>query len=321
MESTSSTSRPSSPSCADGFSLIELMIAMALTLSVAAAAISLTTATRQIFEADKARNHVTRSMRISKDFLTVDVRQAGERLDGLFPAVEVIQGDALPGGKLGDPDRLVLRRNTHPTVLRVCRELGGTDRNVYYEERETTPAPAGCAPLPDGDGDGRPDAVDDWRAERLATDIRADNGRRKMLYGFVYDPVQRRGEFFRIFNESKRGWIRTHPGQSWQYVYPLINQPRMYLLEERRYDLIGDTLVLTINGDETRQEHLTDKVADFQLQAQMHSGSPRPSFGPGDAWHDLRAIEVSLRTSTTVGGEVFERSTTITATPRNVMSR
>jgi type IV pilus assembly protein PilW len=295
--------KPCSPSCADGSSILELLVAASVTMALAAGALTVAVASRRLYEADRVRTRLQQNLRASRDFLVVDVRQAGERLDGSFPAIAVVRGEDLPGSAPGDPDQLVLRRNLLDTVLRVCEDLDPAGEDVTIAVKALPPA--GCAPLPIDPGDSWPSNLQRWSDRRIA-----EGGK---LRAYLYNPVTRLGEFFDYASEHEDadGYTLRKDAASppWQFACPLADQCRVYVLEERRYRLSGDVLQVVVDAQDALS--LVDDIADFQLLAHLKPTAANPAPTPLDAfdgldWTDLQTIQV------TVAGRAELRTRTLT---------
>ena len=314
--------------------MVEMLIALVVTMVVTAGALTLALSSRNLFALDAARTRLNESIRGSRDFLMTDIRQVGERLGPTFPAIEIVSGDDLPGGQTGDPDQLVLRRNLLDTTLRSCRSVDNNDRRIYIsglgedDNSHDDPQP-GCVALPDSDGDGWPDNHQVWR------DYREGNGEemagRPTVPAFLYNPQTGEGEFFLYTkDDNDDAYIETTSGHSWTHDYPADDQCRVFLLEERRYRLEGDLLQLIVNQDDARPLNLVDGIRDFQLWARfkippLPAAQVEPpaldSFGPGDDWTVLRAIEVRVNGRVVFKNEFIEREWSSEILPRNVLSR
>lgn len=289
--------------------MLEMMIGLTVALAISAAALTLVLSGRRIYETDDTRLGVNQSLRVAREFLVNDLRQAGERLGDDFPAVEILDGSS------GAPDGLIVRRNLHDTVLRVCRTVDANDEEVHVGEK-FNPPPAGCIPVPDGDGDGLADNVQAWSQAR------------QWLGGstpaYIYDPVTGLGEFFVYegeFDDAANLYLRVPTGQAWINAYPVANQCRVYLLEERRYELLGGTLQVLVNGDVVNPVHLVEGIGDLQLTAFFQDGTSSPSLGFSDVWSDLRGIGVELSGSAETNGVTIDRVWSSEVLPRNVLSR
>src|SRR5262245_36038760 len=112
----SSRSSPCSRSCASGFSLLEMLVAMSVVLLVAAAAMSMAQSSRRLYNSDGARVAVDQNLGIGMNMLGIDVRQAGERVQADLPAIEIVDG-------VSGPDTLIIRRSLLDAVLPVCKTI------------------------------------------------------------------------------------------------------------------------------------------------------------------------------------------------------
>jgi hypothetical protein len=305
-----------------------MLIALAVTMVVTAGALTLALSSRKLFALDAARMRLNESIRGSRDFLTTDIRQAGERLTRTFPAIEIINGEDLPGGQPNDPDQLILRRNLLDTALRSCRDVKNNDRKIYLAELEHAP-PTGCQQLPDSDGDGWPDNHQLWHDFRLTNGTEIDG--EMEVPGYIFNPVTGDGEFF-VYRKDDytKGYIETPSGQDWIHEYKKDDEALVFLLEERRYQLDRDVMQLVVNQDDASPFNLVDGIENFQLRARFQIPPPpanpieppaQDAFGVGDDWTSLRAIEVTVRGKVPFGEEFIEREWSSEILPRNVLSR
>jgi type IV pilus assembly protein PilW len=304
--------KPSSRSCDElgargspGLTLVELLVALAVGMVIAVTALTLALGARRIYDADEARTSLNQQLGGTMTMLVADIRQAGERLGGDFPALEILDGAS------GAPDQLILRRNLDQTVLRVCSDTSAPDLEI--DIAQTSSPVQGCAVVPDDDGDGWPENLQAWRAYRQAAggSVRA----------YIYNPVTGQGEFFDYVAEDAGNYrIRANSGTSWSYSYPVNQLCRLYLLEERRYRLSGDMLQIELNGDPATPLRLAAGFDDFQASALFQDFSEQDSLGPADGWADLRAVRLELSGTARHGGELLRRSWTNEVMPRNVLS-
>lgn len=150
-------------------------------------------------------------------------------------------------------------------------------------------------------------------------------------WAYIHDPVNNRGEFFLYSFENSgscafgtlvtRSCFRIHasprPTGTWQYTYTYggtaaaaANQPRIYILEERRYSLVTDTstprpddfiLRLVLNRQTTAPLRLVNQLSGFQVQAQTPAGMV-DSFNPlvnslptwATDWRQVQNLRVDL---------------------------
>jgi type IV pilus assembly protein PilW len=294
-----------------GFSLIEMLVAVAVSLAVTAGALTLALSSRRLYEADQARTRLNQNLRASKDFLATDIRQLGERLNGDFPALQIVAGAS------GAPDELVVRRNLLDTVVNVCFAITLPTQNwiiIGFASTWSPPPQPGCFTLPGAEN------LMAWRDYRLASG--------GTVVAYIYDPITGDGEFFDYVGEQQFPnfyLIRAESTNSWEHTYPLGS--RVYILEERRYRMNGDVLQLVVNDDDTQPVNLVDTLEDFQIRALYKPDPPDPtpppaeSFGFGDAWTDLRAVEVTVEGRVPVKDRFIERAWTAEIMPRNVLSQ
>jgi hypothetical protein len=305
-------SKRSTPSCSDGLTIIELLVGLTITLGVTTAGFALARSGLSLYESDHGRIRLHQNLRAAHDSFAADIRQAGERLGEDFPAIEIRDGAA------GAPDELILRRNLLGTVLTSCRDVEDDDFQIYIAELVGPPT-LPCTPVPDDNGDFWPDNHGTWRNYRMTHGFVLDGELAVLAY--LYNPQTGQGEFFPYWwDEPATATIEAHPDHVWQFDYPAADQPRVYILEERRYRLNGDLLQLIINADDTNPLSLVDQIVDLQLAATMQDGSQLASFGFADVWSDLRAIDLTLRGRRGEGDRTVTTEWASEIVPRNVLS-
>lgn len=281
---------------------------MTIVFVVTGAVLSLALSSRGLYETDQARTRLNQNLRSSMEFLVTDLRQAGQRLGDDFPALEIVDGSS------GAPDQLIVRRNLIDTVLRVCQDVaqGTSLTDVYIADTGGTPPP-GCAPVPDDDSDGWPENLQAWRDHRQAAGA---------ARAYLYNPVSKDGEFFDYVAEDKDNYyVESDIGVVWQFDYPVSDQCRIYLLEERRYELTNGILQVILDADTSAPLRLVDDLDDFQLVALFQDGSQQTTLDATDVWSELRAVRVSLEGEVAIDGNVIERAWSSEIMPRNVLSR
>ncbi len=302
--------KPSTRACSDGFSLVELLVSLALASVVGAGVMTLALDARNVFEQDQRRATVNQNLRSGMDLMGIDVRQAGERLPGDAPAVEVTNGTS------GAADSLVLRRNLLDYVLPLCKDInaGTSADSVFVGKKKITGAvPPGCSPVPDSDHDGWPDNLQAWRAYRIA------NGGSVLAY--IHNPVTGNGEFFPYDAEDNSTFhIHRGNGVAWQYDYAMNQNPRVYLIEQKRYRLSGDTLQCILNENTSAALNLVNHLKDFQVRALLDDGSVLTSMTATTPWTRLYALELRLEGTETFGKRTIDRTLVSRFFPRNILS-
>lgn len=285
-----------------GYSIIELLVGSAVVLAVMATAMAFALSSRRIYEADHARTDLNQNLRAAMDFIAVDVRQAGERLGSDFPAIEIVDGEE-------GPDQLIVRRNLLDTVLRVCEELSDGDSTIVVGK---TGGPSGCSEIIDDD-DGWPENLGRWRDKRLAA-----GGE---IAAYVYDPVDGSGEFFVYDGEDADDYTIGSASSDWNKTYEANGLVRIYILEERRYELQEGVLQFIENDDAVNPRKVVDEIAGLWLTAHFQDGNDETVLDATDDWRDLRSVEVRIEGSAPVRGRTIRRSWSSEIMPRNVMSR
>lgn len=300
--------KPFTRGSADGFSMLELMVAMAVAGLLLSAAVSATYSSRRSFTADQNRTRINQNLRSALALLGNEIRQSGERLPSDFPVLEIVDGTS------GAPDRLIVRRNLLDQVLPVCQDLvaGSLDNELAIADSGMTP-PQGCVPLPDGDTNGWPDNVDPWRT------FRSDRGGATPAY--VYNPVSRFGEWF-VYDQDGATAVDLGKGNSdtWVYDYPLTEQCRVYALEQRAYELDTGVLRFFLDAGAGAAINVAAEITDFQARAILADGSIVDDFDSSADWTSLLAVEITLTGEATFDGRTLSRSVTSRYFPRNVLS-
>jgi type IV pilus assembly protein PilW len=267
---------------------------------------------RRVVQLDQTRTAVNQNLRSATDLIGADIRTAGERLSQgsgpQLPALLIVSGAG------GAPDELILRRNLSDIVLPVCETLTGNQNNITVVRRHNWPQIGNypeCLEL-DTDGDGWSDNLQAWR----------DYAAGGTVVGYIFNPVTGRGQFFEfeVRDNSRRMIHKVAPSAHWDR-YNLEDRARIYILEERRYRLADGALTLIINGDEAGAARIAADITDLQARYVMADGSLQDTLPAGSSWRDVRSLEITLTTRSTLQRETVERTLTSRFFPRNVLSR
>lgn len=311
-----SKQRPFSRSCDEvgpgsaGYTLLELLLAMTIMLIASAMALSAAFGARRLYDADAARNELNQTLRSATDMIAAEVRQTAERLPTDFPAVELV--DSVAG------DRLTLRRHLVETTLQSCTNL------AIAAVRIDVGLPAGvanCSILADNDGDGFPDNIQEFREYRLANGT--DTSPKVLTQGYIYDPGTRLGEWFSFENEeldtgNGRWFLRLSAGLAGSY--PAANQPRIYILDETRYDLTARTIELRRNGVVGAPLGVIDEIDEFQVALLLQDSTIVTAFTVNDDWSQIQSVQLQLAGQRTVRNRTVTRTMTADILPRNILS-
>lgn len=296
-----------SRSSASGYSLMEMIVAMAVVLLVAAAAMSVAQSSRRLYNSDGARVAVDQNLGIGMNMLAIDVRQAGERVQGDVPAIEIVNG-------VSAPDTVIIRRSLLDAVLPLCKTInaGSSADSVFVATKNAHP-PAGCTPVGDADHDSWPDNLEEWRNYRL------QNGGIVMAY--IYDPVTHAGEFFQYDDEDKSTFHIHRASGSWTTDFPVEDGSRVYLLEQRLYRVQTGLLQLVINGNTGSAQNLVSNITNLQAKVRMDDGTVQDTFDSAGNWTRIQAVEILMTGEATFHGITEARSLTTRLFPRNILSR
>ena len=284
-----------------GFTMIELiattLIASILVLSGLAAFSSL----RSIFVGSQFTNNVNQRLRSVFSLIGPDIQQTGEGLvsDPYFPAIEIKQITIPNTNPVETTSEIIIRKGLIGDTLPVCQSLTAGDSNpVVVTDNDSTDSSCLFQQSHDNVQDGIPDIVKKWEEQRDGGSIRA------YIFNGVGD-----GEFFdykgEIFKNDSGNVITPSvtnlphtvaldmDSHTWQNDYNANSSSRIYLLEERRYRLQGNTLQLTIDEDETLD--LVENIDKIEAKAtvQLEDNGPEyvcgviPPTTSGDCTPDL----------------------------------
>ena len=304
--------KPSSQRCdkgvasgSNGFTLLEVLVSMAIMLVAGAIAFSVAFGARRLYDADTARMDLNQSLRSATNMITNEIRQAGESLPPDFPAVELVNN---AGG-----DRLILRKALIETVLQSCLDRTPGDTRIRVG---LTAGSGNCVIVGDSDSDGYPDNVQEFREYRLAN----GDGSDELANGYIFDPVTGAAEWLNLVGEVDAG------SDQWELdvdaisgTYPATNQPRVYLLDESRFDVGSGRLELRRDGSNTGLG-VIQGVTDLQFSFLMQDGSTETSFDDTDDWIKIRRIRVDLSAEREMRDRTMSRALTTDAFPRAILS-
>ncbi|ANV85913.1 hypothetical protein AWQ21_15405 (plasmid) [Picosynechococcus sp. PCC 7003] len=299
----------------DGFTLTELLVGLSIGFLVVSLALFGSLLNRQVFVNDKARSDITQALRLPLDAIGGDVRQAGEGLNNSDPNFPVILLET-------DPTELVIRRQLLPASMPVCQDIkaGSRDAIVILDQNgDETPLP-GCEVVlaSDINDDGWPDRWDNIRNYRLI-----EGGK---VRAFIYDG-NGKGEFFdyqnellfdeddnAVTNSDDLEYIALENGSegTWKNNYNADSSSRIYLIEERRYQIDDENniLQLVINDDNENILNLTNDIGLLEVTAviaqegETFNCSIIPPTSSDDcseelpndySWSQIRSIEITLQ--------------------------
>jgi Prokaryotic N-terminal methylation motif len=318
-----------------GFTLLELIVAAAVSLTVLGISLGVMTEMRRSMLGDRTRITANDNLRQASDFIGQDLKQAGERLESnsQLPGISIIQGAS------GAPSTLIIQRQLLNETLPVCQSISaGTGTGNATIDVSVLNSPGGSLPYgsavsnctysysaPTGGEPTTPATLStlkptanlrSWRTYRCTqmgpaasnTDPCTTSTNSSKAWAYIYDPVNKRGEFFQYSGETSGNCVSTgfsglpttrtcqkiqRVGSTWQYSYTYsptgsaASQPQLYLFEERKYNAIVDPsnansyiLQLTVNR-QTPALRVANNLSSFQVWAKVPTSySSAPSSAP-----------------------------------------
>ena len=255
---------------------------------------------RYILGKETVRTRLTENLRGSLDILGADIRVAGENVGSSFPAIEVTDGAA------GAPDTLLTRRNLLDAVLPLCTAItsGTSVTKIYFANGG---GGAGCV------YSGQTSNFNSWKSYRAALGSDVD--------AFIYDTVNKRGEFFKYHTETDAGtsYSLTRTAGTWANSYS-VGATAIYVLEEWKYLVSGGILEVIQNRDAANPLKVSFGITDFQVHLLMQDGTTKASFAPTDSWSLIKLLQIDLSGSDSYSRRNFVRTVTGKFFPRNVLS-
>jgi prepilin-type N-terminal cleavage/methylation domain-containing protein len=309
-----------------GFTLIELLVASVVSISIIAAALGAISDQRKTYLGDRDRINTNNNLQMAMTLIGDDIKQAGELLEQQtdFPVISVVDGTPT-----NQPDSILIQRKLESLALTICQNVAGTTIEIADAGDNPACQSAASRPMNTTTGDiylnAAALAISDpnqktlgnltaWRKDRClenntttcdaptGTCVQQGGSNSECLPAYIYDPVNRRGEFFLISGESE-GFCSSDPAKfcwrvqkagstPWQFAYtPTTNkntQPRLYILDQKEYRLCPDTsssvagarvLELIVNSTEDTSNcravnnpkpvRITNGLQDMQFQVNL----------------------------------------------------
>ena len=284
--------------------IIELLVASSMGLMLMGFIVRLALTNRDIYQGDIGRTRLNQNLRSALDIISADIREAGERFPGGFPAVQITNGSG------ANPDELYLRRNLLDEVLVSCTNItaGTTTASINLSAAGAT-IPACVFPSQNTN-------LTSWNT------YRTNNG--GSITAYVFNQVTKAGEFITFSGGTNNGSLiqvtRGGTGWTWTNSYPA-QQTSIYVIEDWRFRVSGGFLQLIVNGDTANPKNVIDQVTAFQVRAFMQDGTVQNTFATSDLWANLSGIEVTISGQDRVPGKKLStRTLSAKFFPRNVLS-
>ena len=251
---------------------------------------------RRLYDTDHTRVQTLQNLRGNLDVIGVDIRKAGVNLPAGFPALLISDGGS-------GPDTLTLRQGLveKTLILTICVP----DTLTVFDKNATNPS--NCDFVDTSPANGFPDLLKQWQ------DIRINEG--GTLKAYIHSPANNTGEFFDISNEVDLGNDKFGLVGNITNLYP--RGSRIYIIEERTYQLVSDVLEMVVNEVSTFE--VSFGITDLQFQVGLQDGSIINSFNVTDNWKTIDWIDVNI-TGQGSNGEGNTRTLSSRLLPRNVIN-
>jgi hypothetical protein len=293
-----------------GLSLIEVLITLGIGVLLIGVAVGIAFSSRRLFSMDQARTSVNQNLRAAIDIIGNDIRTTGERIDRRtlvnINGIEIIDGT-----------EILLRRNLLDDTLPICMTSLGTTANTITVSRtgngdgiNLTDHPQ-CRRL-DSNGNNFPDNLDAWR------DFRQANGGSVPV--FIFSPVANDWNLYTGEAQDGSRFNITVSG-SRNNTYQVGPNTGMFLVEERRYRLVDNTIELIINRDEANRQRLITNVENFEIRALLNDGNiitNTASVANWD-WTRIATVEISITGNVSNNRDSTPRTLTSSFFPRNIL--
>lgn len=307
-----------------GLTILELLVGMLLLMIILGVVLTTTISTMGLYRKDQSRIGANRNSRSTLDIVNSDIRQAGERLNSDFPAIQISQDGS--GNSV-----LTLRRGLLDSPLPVCAPLPNV-LGAYVNANNPAAAllAGGVSNLPAACSTGTQD-LSAWIAQIAAG----------VVSGYVFDTTDGRGSHVTLTGTSTSGaLLKTQLVQftgSVSAFNPVkINAAaserdiRLYLIEERQYTVSGGKLMLGVNGKAALAA--TPRVVSFKAVPYLKGTPPAPPTlaalpfpgvdgnGKPKNWKNLAYLDLSMTVTEGSGTNTVQRTLTQRLTPRNTSS-
>ena len=278
-----------------GFTIFELLVALLLSTTIGVLVTQAIVFQSNVYLADIARVRIQQNLRGALDVIAMNVREAGEGLDHLFPAVLVSGGPTL-----------TVRRKILHQVLTVCSPIAIHDDKIFITD--AVAAGTECLPV------NVAPSLTAWQTNRSA-----NNG---IVTIYIYDRVSKTGEFVDYVGDGSSGGNNYLAISRATQAYPA-NSTSAYVIEQYAFnlDLPSKTLQLKVNGSNTTKD-VAYNSSQFLVSVTMQDGTVVSSLAPTDilTWKNIKELNVNLTGVDSWKGKTVTRSVSGKYFPRNVLS-
>ena len=279
-----------------GYLIYEMLLASFIGLLFMSAMLSTIVSNMHRMNEDIGRTRANQNIRGGFDILSANIREMGENLISVFPAVELTNGNS------GATDVLIVRRGLLAEIPTLCQAISGN--NFYITNSTPT---SGCSYA------GNAANFNAWKNYRLA------NG--GVVKAFIYDRSTQKGEFINYSAETSTGtqYYLTKSSGALVNTYTVSNTS-LYMIEEMSIQKNSDRLQIITNGNSTTPDSLMFGLTNFQVLIGMSDATTKTSFARTDSWNTISYLDITLSASDTGGTKTYNRDLTMRIFPRNILA-
>ncbi|GHF40915.1 prepilin-type N-terminal cleavage/methylation domain-containing protein [Deinococcus metalli] len=307
-----------------GFTLVELLIAMALLLAVLTIAFNIFSSSNRLVESDTGRVMAQQNAQTALDLMAADVREAGENLE-LDLGISGLEFN-------NATQSLTVRRSIPPlsTGVKLARlplcYVSGSSVQVVGAVPGSTTATSRCT-YSDGNSDGEDDNVMPWRTYLTAQSgvpqaallyRPASGGTPALVQSTTVQSVQAQTTQVTSGVTVKR--VNVVLGAAVPSAFTPANNSLLILVDERRYMLVGSELRLALGGQTDAQaQPMAFGVTGLTLSATLTDPTETVSSmsltGP---FSRVKNIVIGLSAQNAGQGKSTTRTFQSTIFPRNI---
>jgi prepilin-type N-terminal cleavage/methylation domain-containing protein len=312
------SSQPSTPSSAitpidlrsrhmTGFTILEMLVAMLVGGVVMAGVFTGVFSSRNLMQTDVSRTNANQNLRDVMDLLSTELRQSGQSLQGVVPALSL---SSTGSDATGWNSSITAWRSPVGEYLIACEAVAGSPTTVALQSTVAAVITSyqGCT------GSGQEAVRTQW-ADYLT---KHPNAR---LY--VYDPVAKVGNMINITAANSASITVTGALTN---TFPVNVNPRLYLIETRTFSRNGTTLMVSRDGG--TDERMAPNITSLKFSVQTCTTAVTPvcswanDFTPSSTnlWTAVSGIKVALEGQENINGKVAKRTLTSDIFPRNTLN-
>ncbi|WP_412026926.1 PilW family protein [Deinococcus yunweiensis] len=309
---------------AAGFTLVELLIAMALLMVVLTIAFNIFSSSNRLVETDTGRVMAQQNAQTALDLMAADVREAGENLE-LDLGISGLEFNHAS-------QSITVRRSIPPlsTGARLARlplcSVSGTTVQVIGPVPGSTTATSRCT-YSDGNGDGEDDNVMPWRSyfaaqggiPQAALLYRPASGSTPALVQSTTVQVIQ-PQVVSVSSGVTVRRVSVTLGSAVPSGFTAANNSLLILVDERRYMLVGSELRLALGGQTDAQaQPMAFGVTALSLSATLNTPTETvTSMNLTGPFARVTNIAIGLTAKNPGQGRSTTRTFQSTIFPRNI---